>query len=56
MIHTRLDVNQMEMKGALYKTVLVGCSWSCRGRPHLGRAVMRSLQNQTALLPARVSG
>ena len=56
MIHTRLDVNQMEMKGALYKTVLVGCSWSCRGRPNLGRAVVRSLQNQTGLLTACVSG
>jgi hypothetical protein len=56
MIHASFDVNQIEMKRALYKTALVGCSWSCRGRPHLGRAVMRSLQNQTGLLPARVSG
>jgi|GEM_PF-2386632 len=31
----------------LYKTALVWCSWSCRARPHLGRAVVRSVQSQT---------
>jgi hypothetical protein len=35
----------------IYKTLLVWGSCSCRGRPLLGRAAVRSLQNQTESLP-----
>src|SRR5882762_10215795 len=35
----------------LYKTVLVVGDWSCRGRPFLGRAAVRSFQNKTESLP-----
>src|SRR3981189_3605172 len=31
--------------------ILVGCSWSCGGRPLWGRARVRSFQNQTESLP-----
>jgi hypothetical protein len=52
MIHTRLDMNQIEMKDALSapeNTVHRERSphTGRRGRPHLGRAVVRSFQNQT---------
>ena len=59
-------MTQFEKKGALsipknsgrrgrYKTSVVGSRKLCSGRPLLGRADVRSLQNQIESLPGKFS-